>query len=131
MRLVRSGDGTVIVEDLELATHFWGRLRGLMGRRELPTNAGLWLQPCSSIHMMFVPFALDVVFTRPCPDATTSPSEGSLPLEQEVLDVRPGVRAWWGLAACRGAQVAVELPAGRASALQLAAGDRLRVEVNQ
>ena len=35
---------------------------GLMGKRELKDGAGLYLKPCSSIHMFFMRIALDVVF---------------------------------------------------------------------
>ena len=35
---------------------------GLMGKRELADGAGLYLRPCSSIHMFFMRFPLDVAF---------------------------------------------------------------------
>ena len=40
----------------------WQRFMGLMGRRELGADAGLCLRPCSSIHMFFMRFPLDVAF---------------------------------------------------------------------
>lgn len=113
----------MVSERLALADRFLPRLRGLMGRRSLPRGEGLWLEPCASIHMMFVPFPLDVLFLRRgAPGALEAGAEG------EVLAVRERVRAWIGLAACRGASAALELPAGEVARLGLVVGDRLRLE---
>jgi uncharacterized membrane protein (UPF0127 family) len=123
MRLVRGRDGAVVASDLELAASFLRRLRGLMGRRRLPAGRGLWLEPCASIHMMFVPFAIDVVFVRRAPERPLGPGA-----EGEVLKVCPAVTPWLGLAWCPGATAAVELAAGQAAALGLWEGDLVRVE---
>ena len=50
------------LEHVEVARGWWGRARGLLGRRELPAGYGLLLQPCSAIHTLGMRFALDVVF---------------------------------------------------------------------
>jgi uncharacterized membrane protein (UPF0127 family) len=129
MRLVRERDGAVIAQHLELADSFVRRLVGLMGRRALPAGRGLWLEPCSSIHMMFVPFAIDVVFVRRRVEAPLGPGARA-----EVVDVAPRVRPWIGLAWCRGGAGgvesvgAVEVPAGRAADLEVMPGDVLAVE---
>lgn len=123
MRLVRARDGAVVVERLALADRFLPRLRGLMGRPALPAGEGLWLEPCSSIHMMFVRFPLDVLFLRRAGPGALAPGA-----EGEVLAVKERVRPWLGLAACRGASSALEVPAGEAARLRLEVGDRLRLE---
>lgn len=132
MRLVRAGDGAVVVSELELATRFGSRLRGLMGRRGLPEGGGLWLEPCDGIHMMFMRFAIDALFVgrRAPQDGPGDPRPGDpRPGDTvELLRVCPGLRPWLSLATCRGAAGVVEVPAGRAARLGLAAGDRLRVE---
>ncbi|MGE0706450.1 MAG: DUF192 domain-containing protein [Planctomycetota bacterium] len=117
MKLARE-DGATVAR-LELADRFFSRLRGLMLRPGLAPDAGLWIEPCSSIHMMFVRFPIDVVFVRRAP----GPLAGGA--QAEVLAVRERVRPWLGTAWCRGATSALELPAGRAQELGLAAGDRL------
>jgi uncharacterized protein len=123
VRLIRERDGARLVDELELADRFLSRLRGLMGRRALPEGRGLWLEPCDSIHMMFVPFAIDVVFVqRP----TSSPL--GVGARGEVVKVCPAVTPWLGLAWCRGATGAVEVGAGRATALGISPGDTLMVE---
>src|SRR5437763_805490 len=37
-------------------------MRGLLGRRELPQGEGLLISPASSIHTLFMSFAIDIVF---------------------------------------------------------------------
>jgi uncharacterized membrane protein (UPF0127 family) len=124
MRLVRGTDRAVVAAPLELARSFGARLRGLMFRRGLAPGAGLWLEPCDSIHMMFLPFSIDVAFVR-----RAGPSSLEAPgLLGEVVAVRERVRAWIGLAWCSGATGALELEAGAAARLGLAAGDPLVLE---
>jgi uncharacterized protein len=113
--LRRQADGLVVSSALEMADTFLARTRGLMGRARLAPEQGLWLEPCSSIHMMFMRFSIDVVF-------------GKRRLEDDgvtILKVSSGVWPWIGLAFCIGADVAIELPAGRAEQLGLVAGDVL------
>lgn len=40
----------------------WARLRGLLGRAELPRGEALLLAPCNSIHTFFMKFPIDVLF---------------------------------------------------------------------
>jgi uncharacterized membrane protein (UPF0127 family) len=86
------------------------RLAGLLGRRGLPEDGGLLIRPAPSVHTWFMRFPLDVVF---------------LDADMRVLRVRAGMRPWQ-IAGCRGARMALELPAGRARAAGVAPGDRLR-----
>jgi uncharacterized membrane protein (UPF0127 family) len=38
------------------------RMKGLLGRRSLPSGEGILLKPASSVHMAFMRFAIDAVF---------------------------------------------------------------------
>ena len=100
--------GEVLIESVEFAETALSRFTGLMFRKELPEKAGLWLTPCSSVHMMFMFFSIDVVW---------------LDHESKVLKVSSSVPPWLGLAFCAGAKVALEIPKGRAAELQV--GDQL------
>ena len=42
-------------------THF-ARLRGLLGRRRLRSDEGLWVVPCQGVHTIGVLFPIDVVY---------------------------------------------------------------------
>jgi uncharacterized membrane protein (UPF0127 family) len=102
--------GATVCEQCLVADNPWSRLRGLLGRSGLPAGEGVLLRPCSSVHMMFMRFPIDVVFC-----------DGDL----RVLSVVPNLRPW-RFAAKRGAKVAIELAAGEAAKHGVDAGARLR-----
>lgn len=114
-RVSREGDEALIAE-VERADSFFARFRGLMLRSLLPAEGGLWLEPCNSIHMLFMRFPIDVVFARHLEP------RGRL----EVLAIRARVRPWVGMAFCKGSELALELAPGRAAAVGLQVGEILR-----
>lgn len=61
-QLVLQRTGDVLLESLDVADSFWGRLRGLMGVEGLRSSEGLALIPCNSIHSFFMRFPIDVLF---------------------------------------------------------------------
>ena len=75
------------------------RARGLLGLRSISPDGGAYLEPCSSIHMFGMRFAIDVVWL----------DRSGLALRIDE-DVRPG----GSIRACRGAHAAVELASGAA-----------------
>jgi hypothetical protein len=99
---------------VEVADSFGGRFMGLMGRASLPPGGGLWLRPASSIHMLFMRFAIDVVFLA------KAGADGG----RRVVSVRPNLRPWVGVVWwARGADGCLELAAGAAAASGTIAGD--------
>ena len=97
--------------EIEVADNFLKRLRGLMFRRELKEKCGLLLAPCNSVHMLFMRFAIDVVYI------------------DENFCIKKIVRelpAWLGISICFGAWGALELPSGEAARLKLAVGQRFK-----
>ena len=94
-----NGDGTVVCERCLLAETPLARLRGLLGRSDLPAGEGLLLRPAGSIHTAFMRFPIDAVF---------------LDRADRVLKVAHDL-APWRMAGCRGARAVLELPAGEAS----------------
>jgi uncharacterized membrane protein (UPF0127 family) len=101
-----SDDGTVVCERCLLAETPLARVRGLLGRKALPSGEGLLLRPAGSIHTAFMRFAIDAVFL----DGT-----------DRVVKVASALGPWRA-AACRGARAVLELPAGEASRRGLAPG---------
>jgi uncharacterized membrane protein (UPF0127 family) len=108
LRLERQ-DGSPVCERCLLAETPLTRLKGLLGRRELPGGEGLFLRPASSIHMLFMRFPIDAVW---------------LDRDLNVLKVSPVV-APWRVAACKGAKGVVELPAGEAGRRGIRPGEQL------
>lgn len=106
---VRRSDGTTLLERVEVASTFFERLRGLLGRKGLAPGEALLIVPCNSVHTCFMRFPIDVVF---------------LGRDGAVLAIARCLRPW-RFYACRGAFAALELSAGSSHRLKIAAGDRL------
>ena len=108
MRLLGE-DGSVVCETCIVADTALTRMRGLLGRTELPSGEGMLIRPANSIHTWFMRFPIDVVFL-----------DGDL----TVLRVRSAVRPW-RTAGCRGAKAVLELAAGEAERRGVQAGAQL------
>jgi uncharacterized protein len=106
---LRKENGDVVCERCVLADTALTRMRGLLGRRELPSGEGLLLRPASSIHMAFMRFAIDAVFL-----------DGEGRVLKVARDLRP-----WRMAAARRAKAVIELPSGEASRRGIETGQRL------
>ena len=106
---LRREDGTIVCERCLLAETALTRMRGLLGRRELPSGEGILLKPASSVHMAFMRFPIDAVFL-----------DADLRVVKIAADLRP-----WRMAAARGAKSVVEIAAGEAARRGLSVGDRL------
>lgn len=52
----------VIAQNACLADAFWTRMKGLLGREEIPAGEALVITKCRSIHMFFMRFAIDAIF---------------------------------------------------------------------
>jgi uncharacterized membrane protein (UPF0127 family) len=106
-----ASDGRVVCERCGVADTFLSRLRGLLGRRELPRGEGLLISPTSSVHTFFMRFAIDVVFL-----------DKSLRVVGVSAHVRP-----WKLAGRRGARKVLELSAGESEERAIRVGEQLRL----
>ncbi len=101
--------GTVVARHVRSAANAWERTVGLIGTRHLPLGAGLWLEPCGTVHTVGMRFAIDVLL---------------LNKTGQVLAIAPNVPPLRPLVSHRSAAIVVELPAG--SALQsVTVGDEL------
>lgn len=106
---LHKADGSVICERCLAADSPLARMRGLLGRKELPRGEGMLLRPAASVHTALMRFPIDVVFV-----------DGA----GRVLDIAHSVRPWRAVA-CRGAKAVVELAAGECSRRDLQLGDEL------
>lgn len=91
------------------ADTFSARLFGLIPRRSLGAEEGLWLEPCAMIHMCFMRFPIDAVFL-----------DGELKVLRVLREFRPWRFSPWVF----GARGVLELPAGRSEG-RLEEGDIL------
>ena len=113
MRIRNARTGDLLGDRVVLALGIGSRLQGLLGRERLGEGEGLWLDPCSSIHMFFMRFAIDVVF-----------------VDRHGVVVRAveAVAPWRIAGGGRGARAALELPPGSISRSGTRIGDRLEIE---
>jgi len=108
---IRTSDGTTVCERCLVAEGPLLRMRGLLGRSDLPDDEGILLRPASSIHMFFMRFAIDAVFLS-----------RDLTVLKVVSDLGP-----WRMASRRRAHAVLELPAGACARRGVREGDRLEL----
>jgi uncharacterized protein len=108
---VERSDGVVVCERCRVADRPLARMKGLLGRGELPAGEGILLRPASSIHMWFMRFPIDAVFL-----------DRELRVVRVVRELRP-----WRVAAARGSRSVLEIAAGEAERRGVSEGDELRL----
>jgi len=84
-------------------------MKGLLGRKGLPSGEGLLLRPAGSVHTWFMRFPIDAVFL-----------DGEGRVLKIAADLRP-----WRAAGCRGARAVLELSSGESERRGVRPGDRL------
>jgi uncharacterized membrane protein (UPF0127 family) len=102
-------DDRVVCERCDVADHLVARMRGLLGRSNLPQGEGVILRPAGSIHTFFMRFPIDVVFLND---------------EDVVVGVVHRLRPWRA-AGVKGARSVLELAAGEAEARGVEVGSKL------
>ena len=113
--------GTVLAERLEDGASFWAKFMGLMGRASLPAGDGLWLPGENGIHMLFMRFAIDVVFVAAASGGRTD--RGAFCRAQRRC--RPGGASSGESAAPRASW---SCPLGTIEASGTAVGDEIAIE---
>jgi uncharacterized membrane protein (UPF0127 family) len=96
--------------DIEHANSWWSRFLGLMGRAALPANRALLLEPCASIHTMWMRFPLDVIF---------------LDKNNRVLQISNDIRPFRFCFAPKGATKVLEMTAGNVNPTGICLDQRL------
>ena len=118
LRAVNQTRATVLCEHLEEAGGMTGKSRGLLGRDGLEAQAGMLfeagrLEPFMCMHMLFMRFAIDVVF---------------LNRQGRAIRIDRDLRPWRISSIVWGARKALELAAGAAARSQTEVGDQIIFE---
>ncbi|WP_322512033.1 DUF192 domain-containing protein [Chloroflexus sp.] len=103
----------MLADQCEVARTFLSRGCGLLGRSTLPAGSGLLIEPCSSIHMLFMRFPIDAIFVD---------------RQGQVVALYPSLPPWRLYAGHRRARYVLELPVGVIAATQTTIGDRIAVQ---
>lgn len=104
-------DSKVIIEEVVVADNVLTRLKGLMGKKEVPMG-GLLITPCNSIHTFFMKMKIDVVF---------------LDKNNVILDVKEDMNKRRMSKVYMKATKVLELSSGEVKRLGLKKGDVLRI----
>lgn len=112
LQLINKSKKNIIVENLFLADSFWSRMKGLMGKKDLPEDEGLLLVPCNSVHSMFMRFPIDLLF---------------LNRELRVIKIIDRFKPWKATPIIRDCYQVVELKAGVASIKGVTIKDELDI----
>lgn len=96
MKLVNTRNKCVLAGNLKEAKTFLEKARGLLGKKSLPAGQGLLIRNCSSIHMFFMRFPIDVIYV-----------DEALKVLKIVRYLRP-----WRISSALGAHSVIELPRG-------------------
>lgn len=92
--------------DIFVASSFWERTRGLLGRKPLVGNQGLLIEKCHSVHMLGMKYALDLIYLD---------DHGKV--LKVVNDLKP-----WRFSICYGASCVVEVLSGISRQMQITEG---------
>jgi uncharacterized membrane protein (UPF0127 family) len=116
MRVVKVVDitrGSVVGDRVEVAETSSTRGKGLLGRAGLDAGAGLWIKPCSGVHMFGMKFPIDVI---------------GLNGDREVIKLWPNLKPWRMSSISFRLRSVIELPAGRIAECQVQLGDKLEID---
>ncbi len=112
MKAVDRTSGKELAPNLAVADTFFTKLKGLLGRKELPQGEGLWIKHCNSIHTFGMQFPIDVVF---------------LDKGKQVVGLAKTLRPNRISRLYSGACSVIELPAGTIDAANTVTGDHIEV----
>ncbi|HYI67019.1 MAG TPA: DUF192 domain-containing protein [Candidatus Limnocylindrales bacterium] len=104
--------GTSVAGRVRVASSSVDRSVGLLRTPEVLPGEGLWIERSPSIHMFFMPYAIDAVFVG---------KDGRV--TKVVSNLKPWRIVWWA----RGARDCLELRAGAAADSGTQRGDELRL----
>ena len=115
-KLIRAHDQLKILENGVLATSYFTRLKGLIGKQNLNTGEGMLFPDCNNIHMWMMSIPIDVVFLK-----TNAPLK-----EWSIVEVRTGIKPWKLFPLyCSKASDVLELPSGSVQKMNLKVGEVL------
>lgn len=111
-KLLNAEKSKVLLADLQVASDFWSRTKGLLGQSGLSKQQGLLIHQCNSVHTFFMKFSIDVIFV-----------DRDMKVKAIKKDLKPGrvtLPVW-------GASSVIEVSSGLVDQLNILEGDHLHV----
>ena len=116
VRVFNASRNSLILQEAKVADRFWGRLQGLLCRKNLPPGEGLIIKPCKSVHTFFMTFPIDVCFVD---------------REGRICFLMENLRPYRFTPFVKNSFFVVEAPAGTLRDASCGVGDEIRLEVMQ
>ena len=113
MRAFNTRTGKELSVDVKVADTLFTRMKGLLGKKELPFGEALWIKPCFSVHTFFMKFAIDVIFLNKTNQVIASVSNLSPNRMTRLYSQAFSV---------------LELPSGTIDASNTVIGDKIEIE---
>lgn len=110
--LRNASTGAILATRVGRAANWFQRAWGLLGRRTVQPDEGMWLPHCSGVHTLGMRATLDLIF---------------LDRNGTVLRIDPQVAPSRAAIMCRGAWAVVELGCGALQRSDVLVGDRLEL----
>ena len=112
MQIVNLSKNTLLAEEVFMAATPWLRMKGLLGKKMLAPGEALVIQPCNSIHTLFMQFAIDVLF---------------LDRQNKVVAVISSLKPFRFSKIYFASYLAIELPIGPTSSTSTVVGDTILI----
>ena len=111
-KLMNQTKNFLILSELDIAQNFSSRAIGLLGKKNLSAETGLWIKKCNSIHTFFMKFAIDCIFV-----------DQSLKVKALYKNIKPWKLIWpiWS------ANSVFEVSVGTIERMNIEIGDQLHV----
>ena len=110
--VINKTQGVTLGNRVQVASSFWTRAKGLLGRRRLAPGEGLLLYPCRGIHSYGMRFDFDAIY---------------LNRDYEVIHIIERMRPNRRGPMLKDAYAILELPAGSVAATATVIGNRLAI----
>jgi uncharacterized membrane protein (UPF0127 family) len=112
MAVLKNKQNQILLSDLEIASDLFSRAKGLLGKKQISNQQGLWIHDCNSIHTFLMNFSIDCIFL-----------DSKLKVKSLKSNIKPGRLVWpqWG------AKSVIEVSAGQIQSMNIQIGDELHV----
>ena len=108
-RIANARTGQIVAEHADLAQSPLKRMKGLLGKKGLAPDEAIILRPASSIHTVFMRFAIDVIY---------------IDRDSKVVKVVRNLVPY-RFSSAKGAKTVIEMTAGATNSTDLHPGDQL------
>jgi len=110
VKIINLSKNRILADQATVAAGFLGRVKGLIGLKELKPKEGLIIDPCKGVHTIFMSFPIDCIF---------------LDQENRVKKIIKSLKPYRFSPICFFSKLVIELPVGSIQDSLTEEGDRI------